>query len=197
MTSLPNLIPYLAPLAERYLTLLRVHPSYRYSYAKRGYFDVPVIEVDQHGPKCKQGETWLYFAVPSTACLTALAPEDRLYVGAQTQDRMFRGDGLDGKNYHHGEMRAGNGSDNPVAFLSTGQRIAIYRVPANRIDALVRQTPELEQLRVLAQQPRTPKKHLGWWYEQYVLYSEQKQWRWNTAAADKSLPKLFPLCAPM
>ena len=191
MTVLPNLIAHLAPSVESYVTLLRVHPSKRYNYTKRGYFDLPIIEVNRHGPKCKQGETWLYFAVPEKACLTELVPQHRLYVGAQTQDRMFRGDGLDGNNYHHGEMRAGNGSDNPVAFLASGQQIVIYRVPANRIKSLVLETPALDRLRVLAEQPRTPKKHLGWWYEQYVLYSEPKQWRWNTAAADKSLSKLF------
>ncbi len=191
MTVLPNLFAHLAPVAERYLTLLRVHPSRRYNYAKRGFFDLPVIDVSQHGPKCKQGETWLYFAVPATACLTALAPQDRLYVGAQTQDRMFRGDGLDGNNYHHAEMRAGNGSDNPAAFLASGQQISVCRVPAHRIQTVISETPALEPLRVLAEQPRTPKKHLGWWYEQYILFSEPKQWRWNTAVADKSLAKLF------
>ena len=191
MTELPNLIAHLAPIAERYLTLLRVHPSRQYNYATRGYFNLPVIEVDQHGPKCKQGESWLYFAIPGNTVLSALAPQERLYVGAQTQDRMFRGDGLDGNNYHHAEMRAGNGTDNPAVFLASGQKITIYRAPAHRIKALISTTPTLAKLRVLAEQPITPKKHLGWWYEQYVLYSEPKQWRWNTAMADKSLTKLF------
>ncbi|OQK17628.1 hypothetical protein AU255_07120 [Methyloprofundus sedimenti] len=190
MTTLPNLIAYLTPVAEHYLTLLRVHPSKRYNYATRGYFDLPVIEVDQHGPKCKRGESWLYFAVPANAGLTALAPQERLYVGAQTQDRMFRGDGLR-NNYHHAEMRAGNGSDNPASFLASGQQITIFRAPAYQIQALISETPALGLLRVLAEQPRTPKKHLGWWYEQYVLHSEPRQWRWNTAAADKSFAKLF------
>lgn len=192
MTLLPNLIAHLAPVAERYLTLLRVHPTKRYNYAKRNYFDLPVIEADQHGPKCKQGESWLYFSIPTTASLCSLKSQDRLYVGAQTQDRMFRGDRLDGINYHHAEMRAGNGADTPAAFLAEGHQIAIYRVPAHRIVALVSETPALKELRVLAEQPRTPKKHLGWWFEQYVLYSEPSQWRWNTVSADKSLAKLFP-----
>lgn len=188
---LPNLIAYIAPVAERYLTLLRVHPTQRYQYAKRGYFDLPVIEVNQHGPKCKQGESWLYFATPSTATTASLKSSDRLYVGAQTQDRMFRGDGLDGQNYHHAEMRSGNGQDTPELLLNSGQQIAIYRIQAKRIESIVLEKPELEALRVLTIQPRTPKKHLGWWFEQYVLYSEPGQWRWNTATADKSLAKLF------
>lgn len=191
MKTLPSLIAHIAPIAERYLTLLGVHPNKRYSYAKRGYFDWPVIEVNQHGPKCRRGESWLYFAVPATARLTALTPRDRLYVGAQTQDRMFRGDGLDGNNYHHAEMRAGNGSDTPLALLASGQQIAIYRVVAQRIARLVSDNPALEALHILPEQPRTPKKHLGWWFEQYVLYSEPGQWRWNTSPADRALAKLF------
>jgi hypothetical protein len=191
MKALPNFFAHLAPIAEHYLTLLRVHPTKRYNYAKRGYFDRPVIEVDQLGSKCKQGESWLYFAVPATARLTSLAPHDRLYVGAQTQDRMFRGDGLDGNNYHHAEMRTGNGSDTPVAFLATGQQIAIYRVPAQRIASLVSADPALDVLRILTEQLRTPKRHLGWWFEQYVLHSEPNQWRWNTASANNALEKLF------
>jgi hypothetical protein len=193
MTTLPNLIAHLTPVAERYLTLLRVHPSKRYNYAKRGYFDLPVIEVERHGPKCKIGESWLYFAVPSDAKLGSLDPNDRLYVGAQTQDRMFRGDGLDGDNYHHAEMRKGNGENNPVSFLGTGKQIVIFRARADSIAHLVSRVSELQPIQLLAEQPSTPKKHLGWWYEQYVLYSEQKQWRWNTAEADKSLAKIFPL----
>lgn len=190
-SELPKLIAHLAPIAEHYLTLLRVDPSRQYSYAKRGYFNLPVIEVEQHGPKCKKGESWLYFAIPDNASISRLASEERLYIGAQTQDRMFRGDRCGGNNYHHGEMRAGNGSDNPIAFLSTGQKVNIYRVPANKIETIILETPKLANLKVLAEQPRTSKKHLAWWYEQYVIYSEPMQWRWNTASADKSLIKIF------
>lgn len=184
-------MPHLSPVAERYLTLLRVHPTKRYSYEKRGLRDLPVIEIDQHAPKCKQGESWLYFAVPASADLRALRPDERLYVGAQTQDRMFRGDGLNGSNYHHAEMRAGNGTDTPVDFLSVGHQIAIYRVSADRIADQVRRTPVLEPLTALLVQPRTPRKHLGWWFEQYILFAERGLWRWNTAMADRSLSSLF------
>lgn len=189
--SLPDLLSAAAPVAERYLTLLRVHPTRTYNYAARGYFDLPVIEVEQHAPKCKQGESWLYFAVPEAAAISALQQTDRLYVGAQTQDRMFRGDGLDGTNYHHAEMRAGNGSDTPVNFLKTDGRIAIYRARSDRIASQILARPELRHLHALTQQPRTKTKHLGWWMEQYVLFSQAGQWRWNTAKADKSLPTLF------
>lgn len=191
MSSLPDLTAYIAPFAERYLTLLSVHPSKFYNYAKRGLYNLPVIEFSQHAPKCKRGESWLYFATPLKASLCNLTHQEQLYVGAQTQDRMFRGDGMNGKNYHHSEMRNGNGNDNPVEFLASGKQIGIYRLTGKLIEEIVSQTPELEPLNILAQQPRTSRRHLGWWYEQYVLHSEQGRWRWNTASADQSVVRLF------
>lgn len=188
---LPSLLPAAARVAERYLTLLRAHPTNTYNYAVRGYFGFPVFDIEQHGPKCKQGESWLYFAVPEKADPSALKIGERLYIGAQTQDRMFRGDQLDGSNYHHAEMRAGNGSDTPLAYLEAGNRVVIYRARAERLAAQIITDPSLTMLQVLEKQPRTPKKHLGWWFEQYVLYTEPAQWRWNTASADKDLIKLF------
>ena len=120
---------------------------------------------------------------PAGASLAALADDQRLYVGAQTQERMFRGDQMGGGNYHHAEMRAGNGSDTPVHFLKSGRTIEIYRVAAHRLEALVLGTPPLHRLRVLVQQPRTNARHLGWWFEQYVLHAQPRRWRWNTKAA--------------
>ena len=190
MSDRPLLIDRLGPVSEHYLTLQRVDSSRTYNYAKRGYFDFPVIEVKRHGPKCKIGESWLYFAVPSEAKLGSLGPQDRLYVGAQTQDRMFRGDGLDGDNYHHAEMRKGNGEDHPVALLRSGKQISIFRAQADAIARLVSQVPELQPIQALASQPRTPRRHLGWWYEQYVLFTERGSWRWNTARADKAVTGL-------
>jgi hypothetical protein len=189
--SLPSLVPIAAKIAERYITISRAHPTKTYNYAVRGYFDFPVFEVEQHGPKCKQGESWLYFAIPEDADPHTLSFADRLYVGAQTQDRMFRGDGMSGANYHHAEMRAGNDGDTPLAFLQAGKRIVIYRAMAERIASLIKADPSLVALQVLEQQLRTPKKHLGWWFEQYTLYSEHRKWRWNSDPAAKEVANLF------
>lgn len=189
--TLPSLTATVASVAERYLTLLRVHPHRTYDYAKRGFFGLPVIEVEMHGPKCRIGESWVYFAVSNQANPTALGAGDRLYVGAQTQDRMFRGDGMGGDNFHHAEMRAGRGDDNPVTMLKSGGKIAIFRARADRVADVIKNRPELQRLQVLAQQPRTPAKHLGWWFEQYILYSEPGQWRWNTALASREISRLF------
>lgn len=186
-----NVLPFFAPSFERYLTLERVHPTRTYNYAKRGVFGLPVIELTQHGPKCKLGESWLYMAVPVNARIDGISKEDRLYVGAQTQDRMFRGDGVDSANYHHAEMREGNGSDNPVTHLRAGKGIDIYRIPAEKIAATVNGTPDLVGLVPLLNQPKTPRKHIGYWFEQYILYAEPGIWRWNTAIADKSIARIL------
>jgi hypothetical protein len=191
MSRLPLPLPHLAGAFERYLTLHRVNPARTYSYAARGFSNLPVIDVTQHGPKCKSGESWMYVAAPEGASLYALGPTDRLYVGAQTQDRMFRGDGGGGANYHHAEMRAGNGKDTPVAFLQTGRGIEIHRASADAIRNRVEKTAELDPLVLLLRQPTTTKRHLGWWFEQYVLYREPGQWRWNTARADRVVAELF------
>lgn len=190
--ALPNLIAHCAPIAEHYLTLKRVHPSKTYNYAKKNHFDLPVIELEQYGPKCGKGESWTYFAVPAGAHLAALGPGERLYVGAQTQDRMFRGDDQGSKNYHHAEMRSGNDSDTPVTFLRAGREIAIYRVRSQVVADLVTRDPELAPLRQLLVQRRCAKRHLGWWFEQYVLRAEHGQWRWNTKAAARELWELYP-----
>jgi len=190
-TMLPSLTSAVASAAERYLTLLRVHPSRTYDYAARRCFGLPVIEVERHGPKCRIGESWIYFAFPDAASPAAPTDADKLYVGAQTQDRMFRGDGMGGDNFHHAEMRAGRGDDTPAAMLKMGRKIAIFRARSERVADVIESRPELERLRILRRQPRTATKHLGWWYEQYILHSEAGQWRWNTATASRDITRLF------
>lgn len=186
-----NIPPYLSSYFELYLTLERVHPTRTYNYKKKGFTSMPVIEVSQHGQKCKQGESWMYIATPLGANINQLAQDERLYVGAQTQDRMFRGDGLDGENYHHAQMRAGNGDDNPISFLASGRRINIHRISSAALATSVSKNQELHFLKPLLMQPKTPRKHVGYWFEQYVLFSEPRLWRWNTAAAEKSLSAII------
>ena len=181
----PNVLPFFAKSFEHYLTLERLDPVRKYSYAKRDMYNLPVIDVTIHRPKCKLGEPWMYIAVPPQADFAMLRADQRLYVGAQTQDRMFRGDGLDGNNFHHGEMRAGNGKDNLVSYLQSGSFVDIYRIEAGSIIKTIRSSTDLECLLPLIQQPKNPRKHIGYWLEQCILYKEPAQWRWNTAPADK------------
>lgn len=192
-----SLLPILAPRFEHYLTLHRVVPCSTYSYAARGFHDLPVIECTRHGQKCKTGESWMYLAIPAGARLAALGSDERLYVGAQTQDRMFRGDGLDGENYHHAEMRAGNGGDTPVSFLQAGRKIEIHRIAEPSIAIAVSQTPELAALRPLLSQPRQGQKHCGYWFEQYVLLTEPGRWRWNIQPAGSAIATLVSVARAM
>jgi hypothetical protein len=190
-----DLLPFIAPLFEHYVTLHRVHPRRTYCYEKRGVSGFPVIECTRHRPKCKEGDSWLYVATSTGADLRRLQKDEKLYVGSQTQDRMFRGDGLDGANFHHAEMRKGNKfdtSDTPVAFLQSGRAIEIYRIPSAAIAAVVSKTPELTFLAPLPRQSRTSRKHLGYWFEQYMLVVEPPPlWRWNSSTANRALAHIL------
>ena len=122
------------------------------------------------------------------ARLEALAQHERLYVGSQTTDRMFRGDGMRGSNFHHAQMRAGNGADTPEAMLRSGQRIEIYRLDASSLKQEVADRPGLDAMRgLLANQT----KHPGYWLEQFILHQEQGNWRWNTSGAASGIGRLL------
>lgn len=182
-----NLISQLAPHFERYITLNRVHPSKVYHYKARDMFDLPVFEITPHKPKCGVG-SWLYTAVVGGSMLESLQAGEKLYVGSQTADRMFRGDGLGGTNFHHAQMRSGNGVDTPQTLMNSGKSIDIYRISGEAIKAALGagvDAPDLRQF--LSQQT---KRHVGYWVEQYVLHTERGQWRWNTASADRTIENL-------
>lgn len=177
-----NVVSLLAPYFERYVTLERVHPSQTYDYKARGLFGLPVIEASLHKPKCSP-DSWLYVAAPVDASLSSLAQGEKLYVGSQTSDRMFRGDAMGGRNFHHAQMRTGNGEDNPVNYLRAGGRVTVHRINAALIAAAFTEVPNFHRFRPLLSQPR---KHVGYWLEQYVLMHELDEWRWNTAGADSA-----------
>lgn len=176
-------LSHLATHFERYLTLHRVHPSRTYNYKARNFFDLPLIEFTRHRPKCASGESWVYVATPASANIAQLANDEKLYIGAQTQDRMFRGDNLDGENFHHAEMRAGKGADNLVSFLKTSGEVVVSRISGDAIYSAVARVPELHVLHTLMRQPLPPRAHRAWWLEQYVLNCELPSWRWNTRGA--------------
>lgn len=175
-----SLINHLAPRFERYLTLERVHPQATYNYKARNFFDLPVIESTFHAPKCRP-DSWLYVAAPTGIFLADLSSSDKLYVGSQTADRMFRGDGKGGKNFHHAQMRAGNGNDTLVEYLRAGHRVDIHRIAAAALRQAVAETAPLRCLTPLLGQPT---QHVGYWFEQLVLHQEGRAWRWNTAPVE-------------
>jgi hypothetical protein len=182
-----NTIALLAPYFERYITLERAHPYATYNYKARNMFGLPVIEATLHRPKCTPG-SWLYVAAPLGASLESLQAGERLYVGSQTGDRMFRGDGLGGKNFHHAQMRSGNGDDNPINFLRSGQKIDVHRISAEQIGRAITVMTELASLHSLLKQPS---KHVGYWIEQLTLLTQRGLWRWNTAPAEGPAIALF------
>lgn len=190
----PSIIRHFACRFEAYLTLHGIHASRTYSYAARKFFDLPVIEHTRHAPKCKSGESWIYIAVPTGARLDALALNERLYIGAQTQDRMFRGDNLDGENFHHAEMRRGRGEDNLVSYLRRGGEVKVYRIAAADIHSVSMSDRGLVRLQKLMQQPLPPRAHQAWWLEQYVLHYELAAWRWNKEGATAYVSHFLARC---
>ncbi|WP_151445818.1 hypothetical protein [Lacisediminimonas profundi] len=188
--NLPDPLKFLAPFFEHYITLEGVHPSLTYDYKARGLRNQPVIMSRRHQPKCAAGEAWTYIAVPHGAKLASLGDEERLYVGAQTSDRMFR---AGPENFHHAQMRAGNGDHNLVSYLRSTGRVAIHRIDTQRIVAGIRKEPELSRLIPITQQPASARFHMGYWFEQCLLTVHEGQWKWNTAKADGKVRRALGL----
>lgn len=184
------IINLLAPYFERYITINRVIPGQYYNYVARGFQNLPVVDISMHLPKCS-ADSWLYVAVRAGADLRYLEPKDKLYIGSQTADRMFRGDGLGGGNFHHAEMRKGNGDRNLIRFLQEGERVDLHRLSAARISDAIENSGELSRYRPLLTQPKQPKKHIGYWFEQLVLHHEIRDWKWNTASAARDAKNVF------
>lgn len=176
-----NIVELLTPHFERYITINGVVPGKAYNYAARDYRNLPVVDVSMHRPKCGP-DSWLYVAVRATGNLAALLPEDKLYVGSQTPDRMFRGDGMQGRNFHHAEMRNGNGDRNLISYLKSGGKVDIHRISARGIE---RSVTGIEKLQVFAPLLRQPDEHIGYWFEQAILLHEVKDWAWNKQGAKK------------
>jgi hypothetical protein len=179
-----NIIRNLASGFELYLTLHRIHATKTYDYAARESFNLSVIEHTRHRPKCKTGESWVYVAVPAMASLANLAPDQNLYIGAQTADRMFRGDNLGGENFHHAEMRRGRGDDNLESYLKRVGQVEVHRIAATDIYRLSTSKQELALLQRLMKQPLAPRTHQAGWLEQFVLHYELPMWRWNKDGAN-------------
>ena len=178
-----DIIRELADNFKHYISIDAVHPTATYNYAKRGFFNLPVVKCQRLLPKCTEGESWTYIAVPAGSKLYNLADDERLYVGAQTQDRMFRGDGLGGDNFHHAEMRAGRGSDNLITYLRAGNRVEIHRVASSDALRAIDRSPRMSQLAWIADAEVSKKKHVGYWLEQAILVTQPGKWRWNSAPA--------------
>jgi hypothetical protein len=171
-----NIVELLAPYFERYITINGTVRGKSYNYVKRGFKNLPVVDITFHSPKCDR-DSWLYVAVAKDSKLAALRPEEKLYAGSQTSDRMFRGDGLQGKNFHHAEMRSGNGERNLIRYLNAVGKVEIHRISAR---GLAETVAHVQKLRVFAPLLLQPNKHPGYWFEQAILFHEPREWAWNT-----------------
>lgn len=178
-----NLVKTLAQFCIPYITITGLKAGCYYTYhARYGECLLPVVDIEMHQPKIV-GEAVMYICVKSNADLNELSFNDRLYIGAQSgPDRMFRGDGLKGNNFHHQQMRKGKGTDNLETFLANGDKVTIYVIRATTLTRIIGDLPNfacLERLLTFG-----GKFHLGYCFEQLILHHEHRNWRWNTNGAD-------------
>lgn len=130
----------------------------------------------------------MYIAVDQGADLEDLQDGQLLYIGSQTQDRMFRGNDLDGNglggiNYHHAEMRKGRGHGrNLISHLEMGRMVDIYRISGVDIEDAVADSDVLMPYLELM---LSEEKHPGYWLEQIILDKTFHQWQWNSKGAER------------
>lgn len=175
--ELRNPIKLLAPAFESYITIHGVEDSRTYNYAARGFFDLPVVRHTRHRPKCAPGESWLYVALPFGVTPATITNDDKLYVGAQTSDRMFRGDNCDMENFHHNQMRCDGKERGLVPYLrASGGEVEIFRASTARLLPVIRAEPSARWMESLSGH-----RHFCELMESLVLLLEQPEriWKWN------------------
>ena len=183
---------------QRYITITGfTGETYTYvarSRDKKNPEKYPVLDCQLHREKCKPG-SWLYIAVEGNSDLINLDNAQKLYVGSQKKDRMFRGDGLNGVNFHHREMRKGNGQNNLEEYLQKGGTVDIYIISKDVLERAARESPELKYIaQILADDKLKEDKSVdfpGYWYEQTILYEEKSSWSWNTKGATSNAQEVI------
>lgn len=158
-----------------------------YTYKKRfGDQQFPVLTHTMHQRKGALG-AMLYVAVAAEADLRQLRTGQKLYVGSQSAiDRMFRGDGMKGQNFHHAQMRDGNRGQGLEAYVARGGKVAIYALSSAKLAELAESVPALRNMRALTRGEVSLSRgrdHGGFWAEQIILRDELAQWAWNTQPA--------------
>lgn len=146
----------------------------------------PVVDHRMFERKASAG-SMVYFAVDSEANLHNLKPGEKLYVGSQSSsDRMFRGDGMNGENFHHAQMREGNAGEGLLTYLAKGRKVTIYRVSSLDLKRLVETQSSMSRYQpmVNGQLALSRGRDLaGYWFEQLILREEKSEWAWNTQGA--------------
>ena len=150
-----------------------------YTYRSKNH---PVVDYEIHKEICKNG-SWLYIAVEGNSDVMNLNDSQKLYVGCKKERaRMFRP--LKGKNFHHKQMRKGNGQNNLEEYLQIGGTVDIYIISKDILEILAAEDTELQYMRaILVNSPKKHREHPAHWYEQIILYQEKSSWSWNTQGA--------------
>lgn len=183
MTIVNQLAKYFQP----YITITGLAEGKTYTYMARSPNRWPVVSLIMHRPKCRPG-SWLYIAIDGDTNPSSLQEGQRLYIGSQIQDRMFRGDGLKGNNFHHREMRSGNGEHNLISYLQSGKSVKLFVIP---IELLVQIPNKEEGLRHYASLIAHPAGHPGYWFEQVILREDKHRWAWNTIGVEEKSKRIM------
>lgn len=180
-----NAIKVLSKYFKEYITINGLTGA-TYTYAVRSDKRWPVVSCYMHMAKCKPS-SWLYIAIDANADMNNLNESDMLYIGSQTQDRMFRGDGLKGNNFHHQEMRNGKGGSNLESYLANGSSVKIYVLDKSFLERITNTDNFLIKYKPILDSKEINKKvgHAGYWYEQIILSENRDSWSWNCKGADR------------
>lgn len=192
MTIDISLTDLLAPLMKPYVTLIEVDDGAKpYNYEKRQMFGLPIIRHRMHLDKIR-GDSIIYMALPNEVDRRSITKNDLLYVGSQSgSDRMFRGDGLSGLNFHHAEMRKGRGYKNLLTHLNDRGSVTIFYAKgvliAEQLSTHSFFQGYSDYLRAIAESQRdkrNKKMGHGFAIEQMLLIKEGACWQWNTKGAE-------------
>ena len=156
-----------------------------YNYRSKNH---PVVDYELHKEICKNS-SWLYIAVEGNSDVLDLVDFKKLYVGCKKERaRMFRG--LNGKNFHHKEMREGNGQNNLEVYLQIGGTVDIFIIGKDILEELAAKVTELQFISaILADASLKRTDQPGWWYEQIILSEEKESWSWNIKGSGSDVKK--------
>ena len=182
-----DIIKQLAPHFNPYISITNVSDN-TYTYdARTKDKKLPVLNHILHQKK-NCGDSMLYIAIPAGANVNKLNHGEKLYVGSQSAtDRMFRGDGMKGLNFHHAEMRNGNNGNSLITYLNSGRSVDILNLKSQHLIELTKILPSFSKIEKLASgidKLLRGGNYAGFWFEQLILRDELKDWAWNTKGAD-------------
>lgn len=146
----------------------------------------PIVDHRMLEKKASAG-SMLYLAVDADAELKKLKSTEKLYVGSQSDtDRMFRGDGMKGLNFHHAQMREGGGANGLISYLAKGKKVKIFRISSSDLKRLTESNLAMARYKPMVNGQLSlsrGRNFAGYWFEQLILRDEKPDWAWNTQGA--------------